>query len=177
MLVAFASLLVPADVKIPDLAGKPVQVLPSRAKHGLVAFFVITGCPIANAYAPEMSRIAKEFGPKGWDFRLVYVDSFTSSQALVKHHQDFKYSFPGIFDSSRQLVKMAGATKTPEAAVFAKDGTLLYDGRIDDRYYALGKQRPEARVRDLRNALTAVTAGKPVAKKRTEVVGCFMPMD
>jgi hypothetical protein len=53
----------------------------------------------------------------------------------------------------------------------------LYDGRIDDRYYALGKQRPAARVHDLRDTLTAVMAGKRVSKKRTEVVGCFMPID
>jgi hypothetical protein len=177
MLAALVSLMVPVDVKIPDLSGNSVQVLPSRSKHGLVAFFVITGCPIANGYAPEMSRIAKEFAPKGWDFRLVYVDSFTSPQSLIKHHREFGFSFPALYDGSRRLVGLAGATKTPEAAVFASDGTLLYDGRIDDRYYALGKQRPAARVHDLRDTLRAVMAGKPVAKKRTDVVGCYMPID
>ena len=177
MTAALLSVALAVSVSVPDLGGKPVQVLPSPAKRGVVVFFVVTGCPIANGYVPEMNRIAKAYEPKGWKFNVVYVDSFYSPEGLRKHYKEFGYIFPALNDSSRTLVKLAGATKTPEAAVFSSSGTLLYDGRIDDRYYALGKQRPQAQVHDLRNALDAIQAGKPVPHRHTEVIGCYMPMD
>lgn len=177
MIAALVGMAFTANVRVPDLAGKPVQVLPSSAKRGVVAFFVVTGCPIANSYVPEMNRIAKAYGPKGWQFDVVYVDSLYSPGSLLKHYKDFGYVFPALFDSSRVLAKLAKATKTPEAAVFSSNGTLLYDGRIDDRYYELGKQRPQPRVHDLRDALDAIQAGKPVPHPRTEVIGCYMPID
>src|SRR5579862_180358 len=42
----------------PDLQGRPIQVLPNSARKGIVVFFVLSGCPNAQAYAPEMNRIA-----------------------------------------------------------------------------------------------------------------------
>ncbi|MCZ7644490.1 MAG: hypothetical protein M5U26_04270 [Planctomycetota bacterium] len=37
------------------------------------------------------------------------------------------------------------------------------------------KQRKEATRHDLREALDAVLAGKPVAEARTKAIGCFIP--
>lgn len=172
------SLLLPVEEsRVPDLQGKQVQVFPAKAKEGVVVFFVITGCPIANGYVPEMNRIAKEYGPKGFDFRLAYVDSFYSPQSLRRHYADYKYSFPALNDSGRALVRLAQATRTPEASVFSPSGTLLYSGRIDDLYVDLGRKRSKPTVRDLRRSLDAILAGKPVPVKRTTVVGCVMPVD
>ena len=48
-------------------------------------------------------------------------------------------------------------------------------GRIDDIYTELGKRRAEPSKRDLRDALTAVLKGQPVAESRTKAIGCFIP--
>jgi hypothetical protein len=176
MLATLLSYALPNRILVPDLHGKPVQVLPSPAKRGVVTFFALSGCPNANAYAPEMNRIAKAYGPKGWQFYLVYVDSFFSPQELIRNAEQFGYTFPVLHDTS-ELANKAQATKSPEAAVFSPNGDLLYHGRIDDRFYALGKQRVTIRVHDLRATLDAIDAGKPVPNKRTEVVGCFIPKD
>ena len=45
-------------------------------------------------------------------------------------------------------------------------------GRIDDRYVDFGKQRTEPTVRELRDALQAILAGKPIAVTRTKPIGC-----
>jgi len=42
--------------------------------HEAVLFFVTNDCPISNAFAPEITRICSEYGPKGVDCSLVYVD-------------------------------------------------------------------------------------------------------
>ena len=63
---------------------------------------------------------------------------------------------------------------TPEAALFERNGTLLYLGRIDDRFTDFGKARQQASSRDLENALVAVTTNARVPVSRTPAVGCFI---
>jgi hypothetical protein len=164
------------DASLPDLLGNSVRVLPSKAKKGVVAFFVLANCPNANAYAPEMNRIARRYGPMGWKFYLVFTDSLYNLAELQTNAKQFGYTFP-VLHGQGELLRLAKATKSPEAAVFSRSGHLLYDGRIDDRFYALGKQRSAPTQRDLRAALDAVDAGKPVPHSRTDVVGCFIPID
>ena len=77
-------------------------------------------------------------------------------------------------DRDHTLVKMAGATITPEAVVLDARQRVVYRGRIDDRFVELGRERPAATRRDLRNALTAALAGKPVSPAKTQAVGCFI---
>jgi hypothetical protein len=48
----------------------------------------------------------------------------------------------------------------------------LYRGRIDNRVADFGSTRPEATVHDLKDALDAVLAGRPVAVPFTKSVGC-----
>jgi hypothetical protein len=57
-------------------------------------------------------------------------------------------------------------------AVLSPRGDLLYLGRIDNRQEDFGKQRPQATVFDLRDALDAVLSGKPVPHPRTKALGC-----
>ena len=76
-------------------------------------------------------------------------------------------------DPKLALVKFAGATITPEAAVVV-GGRVVYRGRIDDRYVDLGRERPAPTQRDLFDVLTAIVAGKPVPHATTQAVGCFI---
>jgi hypothetical protein len=52
---------------------------------------------------------------------------------------------------------------------------LVYLGRIDNRYVGFGKRREQVTAHDLRDALEAVLAGRPVPRRRTEAVGCDIP--
>ena len=76
-------------------------------------------------------------------------------------------------DPTLALVKFVGATVTPEVAVVA-GGRVVYRGRIDDRYVDLGRERPAPTRRDLFEALTAIVARKPVARAKTQAVGCYI---
>ncbi len=68
-----------------------------------------------------------------------------------------------------------GATTAPEAFIVGSDSKVLYRGRIDDRFVALGKPRHEVRERDLRRALEAVIEGRKVEVAETKPVGCLIP--
>jgi hypothetical protein len=70
---------------------------------------------------------------------------------------------------------MAHATITPEVAVlipFLAGFREVYKGRIDNRYIALGRERPAATRHDLENAIRAVLAHGPVPMADGPPVGC-----
>lgn len=139
-------------------------------------FFLTTDCPIANQYAREIQRICTVYGAKGVRCFLVYVDPSVPAETLKKHKQDFGYDCcAAILDTQHELVRKAGATVSSEVAVFSSDGTLEYLGRIDDLYAELGTRRQTANRHDLREALEALTAGRPVPHPRTKAFGCFIP--
>jgi thiol-disulfide isomerase/thioredoxin len=139
-----------------------------------VLIFVSIDCPVSNRYAPEIKRLHEEFTSRGVTFRLVYPNPLDDEAAIGRHLRDFGYPPIAERDGDRTLVKTAGATITPEAAVFDAQKRLVYRGRIDDRFVELGRERPAATRRDLRDALVAVLAGKPVNPSHTQAVGCFI---
>jgi peroxiredoxin len=168
------------DAKAPpltvrDLDGKDQTPLAVTDATAHVLFFLTTDCPIANSYAPEIGALLKDFADRPVRFYAVHVDPHLTPDEARKHAREYGLTLPVLLDAKHQLVAATGATRTPEAAVILKDGTVAYRGRIDDRYPGLGKKRQTPNQRDLRDALTAVLAGKPVAVPRTAAVGCSVP--
>ena len=62
----------------------------------------------------------------------------------------------------------------PTAVLIKPDESIAYRGRIDNFYAAIGIQRRIVTEHDLRDALDAVIAGRPVAKRETPPVGCYI---
>jgi hypothetical protein len=139
-----------------------------------VLIFVSIDCPVSNRYAPEIKRIYDDFAPAGVRFRLMYPNPLDSDEAIARHIREYAFPAIGERDRDHTLAKTAGATITPEAAVFDKSGRLVYVGRIDDRFVELGRERQVATRQDLRNVLSALVSGKPVKPSKTQAVGCFI---
>jgi hypothetical protein len=144
---------------------------PARAR---VLLFVRTDCPITNRYAPELGRIAREFAGRGVEFWLIYPDAAETEPGIDRHKAEYKLPGTPLLDPGRRLTKRAEASISPQAAVFDQGGHLVYSGRIDDRYVAFGKTRPEPSTHDLEAAISATLAGKPVVEARTRAVGCYL---
>ncbi len=105
--------------------------------------------------------------------RVLVAPDTTPDQAR-QHLRNFSLEpIPFVIDARHQLVKRAGATVTPEAAVLDSNSKLLYLGRVDDSHVSWTKSRPATR-HDLRDALDAALAGRPVPHPRTEAVGCYI---
>ena len=163
------------EIAVLDVEGTAHRPLADAGQAATVLFFVLQDCPIANAYAPEISRIAEEYRGRGVRAYVIYGEDDLSPAAAKKHAREYAYRCPALLDPRRTLARAAGATVSPEAAVFSGKGELLYRGRIDDRAIAPGKHRAEPRQRDLRAALDAVLAGKPVHERFTKAIGCYLP--
>lgn len=162
------------NLAIKDVQGASHQPLAAAGQKATVMFFVMSECPIANSYAPEINRIAAAYATRGVRSYVVYVEDDLSVAAARQHAQDHEFKFPALLDPGHQLVKFARVTVSPEVAVLAPDNTVLYRGRIDDRAAAFGKSRVVPSKRDLRSALDAILDGKPVVTPVTKAVGCYI---
>jgi peroxiredoxin len=141
-------------------------------KKAVVVFFTTTDCPLSNNDVPEMNRTQRDYQARGVAFYAVQADTTIADADVLQHTKDYQFSFPVLFDPHQILAKMTGATTIPEAAVLASDGNILYLGRIDNRVEDFNIRRAEPTKFDLREALDAVLAGKPVLHPRTKAFGC-----
>ncbi len=158
-----------------DVNGKTRRPLAEGGERATLFFFVLHDCPAANAYAPEMNRIAAKYGAKGVRTFLVYVENDLDEAEARTHAREHNIAFPALIDRHLQLVKLTGATISPEAALLSAEKGVLYLGRIDDRFVAPGKRRIEPTTHDLRDALDAILAEKPVPTPVTKAIGCYLP--
>ncbi len=146
----------------------------THGKKAVVLLFIAHDCPISNSYAPEIKRILAHYTPEKIAFYLVYSEPGLSLSAAKQHAREYGYTCPLVLDPKHRWAQKAGATVTPEAAVFSPSRKLLYRGRIDDLYFGYGQRRFAATAHDLRDALDAVLIGKPVLKPRMQAIGCFI---
>lgn len=158
-----------------DINGQLQQPLEQKDKAATVLIFVTTDCPVANKSAPEIERIYEAYRTRKVAFYLVHVDPQLTEAAARDHAKSFGYHCPILIDRQHQLVKYAGATVTPEAAVLSPEGKVLYRGRVNNLQEDYGKKRGTPTRNDLREALDAILAGQPVLHPVTRSIGCYIP--
>jgi mono/diheme cytochrome c family protein len=154
-----------------DLSGAIQRPLEAGTKPGSVLIFYWHDCPICNSYAPEINRLSADY--TNFAFYIVQVDPDLTPDAARIHARQFGLRPPVLLDPRHRLVRLAKASVAPEAVVFGKDGKVLYQGRIDNLYAGLNQRRAEATEHDLRAALDAIAAGRPV-RSQAPAVGCLI---
>jgi hypothetical protein len=147
----------------------------AKTNVATVLIFISDDCPISNRYAPELERLNAEYGKRGVKFWLVHSDKSETPPAIREHAREYSLTIEELRDTGLRLAKLSHAQATPTAAVFTRDGQLVYHGRIDDRAVDLGQEKVHATQRDLVNAMDEVLAGRAVAVPVTPVVGCAIP--
>jgi thiol-disulfide isomerase/thioredoxin/mono/diheme cytochrome c family protein len=164
-----------ADWTLPRAdTGKPWSLAADgREAKAVVVVFMGTECPISNAYAPVLSGLDREYGPKGVLFIGVNSNRQDDAAAVARHVKEFSITFPVLKDEGTKLADRFMAKRTPEAFVLDGTRTVRYRGRIDDQMDK-GIKRPEPQNRELADAIDAVLAGKQVARAVTEPAGCFI---
>ncbi len=162
-----------SDVSLRTLDGTPVRPLRDGTAKAVVFIFTRSDCPISNRYAPELERLYQKFRSRNIDWWLVYIDPEESKQAIRKHVEEYGYHLGVLLDPRHELVSMAKATTTPEAAVYV-NGHMVYRGRIDNRYANVGTTRRVVTDHDVERVLRAVADGQTVTPATTRAVGCVI---
>jgi hypothetical protein len=158
-----------------DLHGRELRPFADAQAKALALVYILPDCPIGNSYLPELNRLNRTLADRGVQMVLVHADSATSAERARQHAREYGIEAPVVLDPRHAWVRRAGVTVAPEAAVFSPSGELLYRGRINNQYAGLGKRRMVVTQHDLKDALEAILAGRPVKEPRTQAVGCLIP--
>jgi peroxiredoxin len=161
------------DFTLPDTSGKPVSLSDFKGKPLLVAF-ICNHCPYVKHLRAGLAQLGRDYQSKGAAMAGVnsndvanYPDD--SPEKMKREAKDAGYSFPYLYDESQSMAKAYRAACTPDFFLFDRDHHLVYRGQFDD-------SRPGNGIpvtgRDLRAALDAVLAGKPVATTQKPSIGC-----
>jgi hypothetical protein len=146
--------------------GAPAAIQTSAAKATAVVF-VSTQCPVSNSYNGRLGSIYNDYVSQGVQFAFVNANSTETLSDVQEHEKRVGWPFQVVKDNGNTLADKLGAEHTPETFVFDRNGTLVYHGRVDDSMDESGVKR-----RDLRAALDAVLAGRPVPVAETRAFGC-----
>jgi hypothetical protein len=161
-------------VTLEDLAGHTHSFLNSTAPQRRLSVFIFLthDCPIANSYAPEIAKIEKAYQPQGVQFFEVYTEGDLKPAEARAHHTAFQLKGIGLLDPQTRLARKLGATITPEVFLTTAQGTILYHGRIDNTYAAIGVRRQVTTRHDLIDALKATLKGQKPKASKTTAFGC-----
>lgn len=140
-------------------------------KKAVVLIFGSPFCNTANTFLPEINAITEAYQGV-FTFYLIHSEADLELTQVMEHKELLGVKATALLDKQQQLVKLTSARITPEVVVISAEGKTLYQGRINDLYLGPTKRQRKATTADLREALDAIVAGKPVSTPTTEAVGC-----
>ncbi|MCA1573556.1 MAG: redoxin domain-containing protein [Acidobacteria bacterium] len=155
------------DFTLPDAAGKDHSLNSLRGKNGSVLIFVATKCPVSNAYNERMEKLSQDYKARGINVIGINSNAAESAAAVKAHAAQNNLTFTILKDPANKIADRLGATVTPEVYLLDANNKLIYRGRIDN-----AKDAAQVNSSEVRDAIEATLAGKPVAKTTATAFGC-----
>ena len=160
------------NVKMKNIDGREVSITDVAGKEGTLVIFSCNHCPFVKAWQGRIASIGNAAKCKGFGVIVINSNDPTdypedSFAEMQKRAQQLGFTFPYVVDATSDVARAYGATRTPEAFLFDKDGKLVYHGAIDD-----SKEANQVTKHYLQEAIDALVTGKEVATKETKFVGC-----
>ena len=163
------------DFELADaVSGREISTSEVAQAPALLVMFICNHCPFVVHVREELGRLGRDYLPKGVAILAVnsndavsYPEDGPPEMAKLARRQG--WGFPFLFDATQEVARAFKAACTPEFYLFDCARKLVYRGQLDD-------SRPSSRTpvtgRDLRAAIDAVLAGKPVSQEQKPSVGC-----
>ena len=163
------------DFSLPDVVtGKVVSLLTFSADEALLVMFICRHCPFVKHVQHELARLGADYRGRG--VGVVAISSNDAAEfpddappSLKAMAVELGVTFPFCYDERQDVAKAFTAACTPDFFVFDRARRLVYRGQLDDSRPGNGKPVTGA---DLRAALEAVLAGRPVGRDQKPSMGC-----
>lgn len=163
------------EFSLPDVVtGRSISLSTFGDKKAFLVMFICRHCPYVKHVEKELARIGEDYSSK--DVGIVAItsndpaaypeDSPSSTREMAI---ELGFSFPVCFDGNQEIAKAYIAACTPEFYVFDASRHLVYRGQLDDS--RRGNDIPVTG-RDVRVALDAVLADRPVDPNQKPSIGC-----
>jgi peroxiredoxin len=160
--------------RLPDTDGKLVSLADFKDAPALLVVFMCNHCPYVKHLRHDLARLSKEYQSKGVAVVGICSNDVSthpddSPALMAREKATIGYTFPYLHDETQEVARAYRAACTPDFYVFDKNRKLVYRGQMD-------ASRPGNSVavtgKDLRSALDAVLAGKPVSDDQRPSMGC-----
>ena len=159
---------------LPNVDGRVVSLSDFADAPALLVVFMCNHCPYVKHVAGELTRLTAQYMEKG--VAVVGINANNpathpadSPEQMVHEAENRGYQFPYLYDQTQEVAKAYRAACTPDFYVFDEHQRLVYRGQMDS-------SRPESGIpvtgSDLRAALGAVLAGRPVSADQKPSIGC-----
>lgn len=156
-----------ADFTLSDTSGKKHSLSSLKGEKATVLIFISTQCPVSNGYNERMEKLAADYRAKGVNVIGINANAPESLDDIKAHAAKNNLTFTILKDAGSHVADQLGATNTPEAFLLDATGKLVYRGRIDN-----SRSGQTISANDLRDAIEATLAGKPVANSFVRAFGC-----
>lgn len=163
-----------ASIKLTTLKNQPAAFSISPKAKATVVYFLSPECPLCQSYTLTINNIAKSYQTKPIDFIGIIPGKEYSLANILNYKRSYKLNLTILVDEQLKLTKQLGATITPEVFVLSPQGKIIYQGRIDNWAYELGRKRKVITEHNLIDAIEATLRAKPIKTTKTKAVGCFI---
>jgi peroxiredoxin len=160
---------------LPDVvSGKTISLDTFADKKALLVMFICHHCPYVVHVKDELARIGVDYGGRSVGIVAISANDAETHPAdspdgLREMAQQTGFRFPLCYDETQEVAQAYTAACTPDLFLFDEKRKLVYRGQLDG-------SRPKNDVpitgSDLRGALDAVLAGKPVSADQKPSMGC-----
>jgi peroxiredoxin len=152
-----------------DQNGKPVSLADYSGKI-VVLGWLNRDCPFVQRHlnAKTFNNLNAKYGDKG--IVLLGIDSSHTHTTAgnAQTVKDYSLTFPLLNDAKGAVGHLYNAKTTPDMFIIDKDGTLVYEGAIDNN-----PDNDNAHPTNyVEKALDEMLAGKPVSEPETKSYGC-----
>lgn len=139
-----------------------------------VVMFICNHCPYVLHINDELVRVANDFSSQGVSFVAISsndVEHYPQDgpSAMQRHAAEVGYPFPYLYDETQAVARAYDAACTPDFYVFNGARELVYRGRLDGSTPGNEVALTGA---DLRAALDALLAGRPMPTDQQPSMGC-----
>jgi peroxiredoxin len=179
-MAATASTMLELGTKAPEFAlpnvvsGKAVSLASFEGQRALLVMFICHHCPFVKHIKSELAQLGRDYAAKGVGIVAVSsndpsVSADDSPEGLRRMATEWGFNFPVCYDEMQAVAKSYAAACTPDFYLFDRDRRLVYRGQLDDSRPSNGRSVTGA---DLRAAVDAVLAGRPVNQDQRPSLGC-----
>ena len=163
------------DFELTDVVtGRPVSRRDVAGAKGMLVMFICRHCPFVKHVQNELAAIGRDYRGRGVGVVAISANDVASHPEdsptkLAYQAQELNFAFPYLFDESQQVARAYDAQCTPDFFLYDADGALVYRGQLDE-----GRPGNEIPVTggDLRAALDALIAGRPISSEQRPSIGC-----
>jgi|SRR5271165_671015 len=156
------------------VTGDEVSTQAVSGPRGLLVMFICRHCPFVKHLEKGLAQLGRDYDGTGVGIVAIssndavhYPDD--APESLAEQARIVGFTFPYLYDETQELARAYDAACTPDIFLFDDGLKLVYRGQFDD-------SRPDSGIpvtgKDLRAALDALIAGRPISPDQRPSVGC-----